>query len=235
MAGELEVTGAQTLRLRRPPRRLLPGQQVDELGGTGGEPPLLVGVARAGPRRLLVADRRGRCRRPAAATAPDHRACRHRRPRHRTGRRSPEPPEPCPGRSGAGPAHGVAVHRDPARRAPTSAGPAPTPRLALRQVVGSPPSPGWAAFSLRRARQPTRRRGPPSPAPTRRRARRRRLSAGSSPAALGQPVRLRDLLDVDADHRLAEPARDLGDHVGVVVERGGLDDGLGALRPGCRT
>ena len=40
----------------------------------------------------------------------------------------------------------------------------------------------------------------------------------------------RDLVDVDADHGLAEAAGDLGDHVGVVVEGGGLDDRLGALR-----
>ena len=43
------------------------------------------------------------------------------------------------------------------------------------------------------------------------------------------------LLDVDADHGLAEAARDLGDHVGVVVERRRLDDRLGARRPGCPT
>src|SRR2546429_685542 len=50
-----------------------------------------------------------------------------------------------------------------------------------------------------------------------------------SPAALGQPVGLRDVVDVDADHGLAEPTGDLGDHVGVVVEGGGLDDGGGPL------
>src|SRR4249920_1992996 len=49
------------------------------------------------------------------------------------------------------------------------------------------------------------------------------------PAALGEPVRLRALVDVDAGHRLTPAAAHLGDHVGVVVERGGLDDGLGAL------
>jgi hypothetical protein len=38
-------------------------------------------------------------------------------------------------------------------------------------------------------------------------------STGASPAALGEPVRLRDLVDVDADHRLAETAGDLGDDV----------------------
>ena len=37
------------------------------------------------------------------------------------------------------------------------------------------------------------------------------------------------VVDVDADHRLAEAAGDLGDHVGVVVERGRLDDRGGAL------
>ena len=40
---------------------------------------------------------------------------------------------------------------------------------------------------------------------------------------------VREVLDVDADHGLAEPARDLRDHVGVVVERGRLDDRLGPL------
>ena len=43
-------------------------------------------------------------------------------------------------------------------------------------------------------------------------------------------MRLRNLLHVDADHWLAQPARHLGQHVGVVVERGGLDDRGGALR-----
>ena len=70
-------------------------------------------------------------------------------------------------------------------------------------------------------------RDPPAAGPPVRRVR--------SPAALGQPVRLRDLVDVDAHHGLAEAARDLGDDVGVVEEGGGLDDRLGALRPGCRT
>ena len=55
----------------------------------------------------------------------------------------------------------------------------------------------------------------------------RKLVSGS-PAALGEPVVLRELLDVDADHGLAETARHLGDHVRVVVERGGLDDRRGA-------
>src|SRR5664279_2022557 len=49
-----------------------------------------------------------------------------------------------------------------------------------------------------------------------------------SPAALGQPVRHRDVVDVDADHGLPQPSGDLGDDVGVVVERGRLDDRLGA-------
>ncbi len=66
-------------------------------------------------------------------------------------------------------------------------------------------------------------------------AHRRAALTGWLPAALGEPVRLRDLVDVDADHRLAQPAADLGDDVGVVEERGGLDDRLGALLPGCRT
>ena len=43
-------------------------------------------------------------------------------------------------------------------------------------------------------------------------------------------MRLRHLLDVDADHRLAEAPRHLGQHIGVVVEGGGLDDRRGALR-----
>src|SRR3954453_3787257 len=47
------------------------------------------------------------------------------------------------------------------------------------------------------------------------------------PAALGQAVGLGELLHVDADHRLAEAAGDLGDDVGVVVEGGRLDDGRG--------
>jgi hypothetical protein len=42
--------------------------------------------------------------------------------------------------------------------------------------------------------------------------------------------RLRDLVDVDADHGLAEPAGDLGDDVGVVEEGRRLDDRLGPLR-----
>ena len=49
------------------------------------------------------------------------------------------------------------------------------------------------------------------------------------PAALGQAMRLRDLFHVDADHRLAQPARHLRQHIGVVVEGGGLDDRGGAV------
>src|SRR3954462_9998515 len=50
-----------------------------------------------------------------------------------------------------------------------------------------------------------------------------------SPPAPGQPVRLGDLVDVDADHGLAQTARHLRDDVGVVVEGGRLVDGLPAL------
>ncbi|OOK63538.1 hypothetical protein BZL29_8492 [Mycobacterium kansasii] len=42
-------------------------------------------------------------------------------------------------------------------------------------------------------------------------------------------MRLGDLFDVDADHRLAQPSRHLGQHVGVVVEGGGFDDRGGAV------
>src|SRR3954451_23100389 len=49
------------------------------------------------------------------------------------------------------------------------------------------------------------------------------------PAALGQPMGLRDVFDVDPDHRLAQPTAHLGDDVGVVVEGRGLDDRLGPL------
>src|SRR6478735_6761433 len=55
------------------------------------------------------------------------------------------------------------------------------------------------------------------------------LGGRRSPTALGEPVRLRDLVDVDADHGLAEAARHLGDDVRVVVEGRRLDDRLGAL------
>jgi hypothetical protein len=50
------------------------------------------------------------------------------------------------------------------------------------------------------------------------------------PAPLGQAMRLGDLLDVDADHRLTQPAGHLGQHIGVVVEGSGLHDRCGALR-----
>ena len=54
--------------------------------------------------------------------------------------------------------------------------------------------------------------------------------AGLPTSRARRAARLRDLVDVDADHRLAEAAGDLGDHVRVVEEGGGgLDDGLGAL------
>lgn len=38
-----------------------------------------------------------------------------------------------------------------------------------------------------------------------------------------------DLVHVDAHHRLAQPARHLGQHIGIVEERGGLDDRGGAV------
>ena len=62
-------------------------------------------------------------------------------------------------------------------------------------------------------------------------ARRRRVL----PAALGEAVGLRDVVDVDADHGFAEAAGGLGDDVGVVKERGGLDHGSGRAGRGCRT
>src|SRR5262249_44682079 len=52
---------------------------------------------------------------------------------------------------------------------------------------------------------------------------------GALPAALGEPVGLRDVVDVDADHRLAQPTRHLRDHVRVIVERRGLHDRRRAL------
>ena len=55
------------------------------------------------------------------------------------------------------------------------------------------------------------------------------------PAALRQAMRLRHLLDVDADHRLAEATGHLGQHIGVVIEGGGLHDRRGALRRIART
>src|SRR3954447_24802601 len=50
------------------------------------------------------------------------------------------------------------------------------------------------------------------------------------PAALGESMRHGQRVDRDADHCLAETARDLGDDVGVVVHRRGLDNGAGPLR-----
>src|SRR5690606_19034885 len=49
------------------------------------------------------------------------------------------------------------------------------------------------------------------------------------PAAFGEPMRLGNILHVDPDHRLAETAGNLGQHIGVIVEGGGLHDGAGAL------
>ena len=43
-------------------------------------------------------------------------------------------------------------------------------------------------------------------------------------------MRLWDVVHVDADHGLTQPTGHLGQHVRVVVERGGLDDRLGPLR-----
>ena len=50
------------------------------------------------------------------------------------------------------------------------------------------------------------------------------------PAALREAMRLRDLFDVDAHHRLTQAAGHLGQHIGVVVEGGGFHDRRGALR-----
>ena len=38
-------------------------------------------------------------------------------------------------------------------------------------------------------------------------------------------MRLWDVVDIDADHCLAEAAGDFRDHIGVIVEGGRLDDG----------
>src|SRR3954470_19983206 len=46
----------------------------------------------------------------------------------------------------------------------------------------------------------------------------------TSPATFGEPVGHRYVVDVDADHGVAQPAEHLGDHVRVVVEGGRLDD-----------
>ena len=57
----------------------------------------------------------------------------------------------------------------------------------------------------------------------------RALITSFLPAALGEPVRGGDLLHVDTDHGLPQPARHLGQHVGVVIKGGGLDDRGGPL------
>src|SRR5487761_37812 len=44
------------------------------------------------------------------------------------------------------------------------------------------------------------------------------------PAAAGVVLLGRQVIQVDADHGLAQAPRHLGDHVRVVVEGGGLDD-----------
>src|SRR3954452_6293386 len=46
------------------------------------------------------------------------------------------------------------------------------------------------------------------------------------PAADGEPLRVRDLVDRDAAHRGPEPAAHFGDLLRVVEERGRLDDGV---------
>ena len=43
-----------------------------------------------------------------------------------------------------------------------------------------------------------------------------RRGGGPLPAALGEPMRLRDVLHVDSDHCLTQSARHLGQHVRVV-------------------
>src|SRR3712207_6041036 len=48
------------------------------------------------------------------------------------------------------------------------------------------------------------------------------------PAPAGQPLALREVRDVYADHRLAEAARHLCDDLGLLEVRGGVDDGLRA-------
>src|SRR5436190_5183684 len=52
----------------------------------------------------------------------------------------------------------------------------------------------------------------------------------SLPAADRQPLALGDRLDRDALHRAPEALRDLGDDLGVLEVRGGLDDGVGHPR-----
>src|ERR671930_606508 len=59
------------------------------------------------------------------------------------------------------------------------------------------------------------------------RARTPTFTRRSPPAGLEQTL-LAELLDVDPLHRLAETVRDLGEHVGVVEVRGGLDDRAGS-------
>ena len=102
--------------------------------------------------------------------------------------------------------------------------------------LGRPRRTRRRAVARRRARRSSAQRARGRRPAGRGRRRWRASAAGDGlPAALGEAVRLRDVVDVDADHRLAETAGDLGDHVGVVVERRRLDDRLGPLRPGCRT
>src|SRR4029450_7397637 len=52
----------------------------------------------------------------------------------------------------------------------------------------------------------------------------RRRWVGGSPAALRKAMWLRDLVDIDADHCLAEATGDLRDHIGVVVESSRSDN-----------
>src|SRR5919201_5269328 len=61
------------------------------------------------------------------------------------------------------------------------------------------------------------------------RARTPTFTRRSPPAGLEQTL-LAELLDVDPLHRLAETVRDLGEDVGVVEVRGGLDDRAGSGR-----
>src|SRR5205823_10693580 len=56
-----------------------------------------------------------------------------------------------------------------------------------------------------------------------------RVAVMRLPTAAGVALVLRQGVDVDADHRLAQAAGDLGDEVGVLECRGGRDDGLGPL------
>ena len=88
-----------------------------------------------------------------------------------------------------------------------------------RRPAGRDADVGCSRTSPCRARTPTT--GGPSPATCDVMA--RLTSRGRRAGAA------RDVVDVDADHGLAEAAGDLGDDVGVVVEGGGLDDRGGAL------